>query len=101
MGSFKLRLDLTNLDKYLTYGFDGQIISGINNTNLIMLCYIMYKDSLMKCCSRCLITIFIFSSKFVLVNSVHHNFIFFRYSFFKKAYLAALAMSVDMFWRSL
>ena len=35
-GSFKLRLDLTNLDKYLTYGFDGQRISGINNTNLII-----------------------------------------------------------------
>ena len=34
--SFKLRLDLTNLGKYLTYGFDGQRISGINNTNLII-----------------------------------------------------------------
>ena len=35
-GSFKLRLDLTNLDKYLTYGFDGQRFTGINNTNLII-----------------------------------------------------------------
>ena len=34
---FKRRLDLTDLDKYLTYGFDGQRISGINNTNLIIL----------------------------------------------------------------
>ena len=35
-GSFKLRLHLTNLDKCLTYGFDGQRYTGINNTNLII-----------------------------------------------------------------
>ena len=35
-GTFKLGLDLMDLDKYLTYGFDGQRFTGINNTNLII-----------------------------------------------------------------
>ena len=59
-GPFKLRLDLKNLDKYLTYGFDGQRFTGINNTNLIILGYNLYKDSLMKCRSRFWITTFLF-----------------------------------------
>ena len=62
-GSFKLRLDLTNLDKYLTYGFDGQRISGINDTNLIIFIYNMYKYSLKKCRSRFLITTFLFVTR--------------------------------------
>ena len=56
-------LDLTNLDKYLTYGFDGQRFTGINNINLIILDYNMYKDSLMKCRSRFLITMFLFVTR--------------------------------------
>ena len=35
-GSFKLRLDLTNLDKYLLDGFDGQRFTGIDNINIII-----------------------------------------------------------------
>ena len=34
IGSFKLRLDLTKLNKYLTHCFDSQRYLGINNTNL-------------------------------------------------------------------
>ena len=34
--SFKLRLDLTNLDKYLTYFLMVKDFSSINNTNLII-----------------------------------------------------------------
>ena len=41
---------LTNLDNYLTYGFDCQRFTGINNTNLIIL----------KFFSRFLITTFLF-----------------------------------------
>ena len=33
---FKLRIDLTKLNKYLTHCFDGQISLGINNTDLII-----------------------------------------------------------------
>ena len=33
--SFKLRLDLTKSNTFLTHCFDGQNILGINNTNLI------------------------------------------------------------------
>ena len=34
IGSFRFRLDLTKLNKYLTHCFDSQIYLGINNTNL-------------------------------------------------------------------
>ena len=44
MKSTRLRalsnLDSMNLDKYLTYGFDGKKITGINNTNLII--FVLY-----------------------------------------------------------
>ena len=36
IGYFKLRLDLTKLNKCLTHCFDGQRSLGINNTNLII-----------------------------------------------------------------
>ena len=36
IGYFKLRLDLTKLNKYLTHCFDGQRNLGINSTNLII-----------------------------------------------------------------
>ena len=36
IGYFKLRLDLKNLNKYLTHCFDGQRSLGINNSNLII-----------------------------------------------------------------
>ena len=36
IGSFKLRLDLTKSNKYVTNCFDGQRFLGINNTNLII-----------------------------------------------------------------
>ena len=36
IGYFKRRLDLKNLNKYLTHCFDGQRSLGINNTNLII-----------------------------------------------------------------
>ena len=58
-----LRLDLMNLVKYLTYGFDGQRFTGINNTNLIIFRCDMYKESLMKCRSRFLITTFLFVTR--------------------------------------
>ena len=34
--SFKLRVELTNLNNYLTYFFDGEIFSGLNDTNRII-----------------------------------------------------------------
>ena len=36
IGYFKLRLDLTNLNKYLAHYFDGPRFLGRNNTNLII-----------------------------------------------------------------
>ena len=63
VGAFKLRLDLTNLDKYLTYFSmvkDFQV-STIQTESFSG--YNMYKDSLVKYRSRFLITTFLFVTK--------------------------------------
>ena len=63
IGSFKLRPDLTTLDKYLTYFLvvkDFQV-STIQTESFVG--YNMYKDSLVKYRSRFLITTFLFVTR--------------------------------------
>ena len=63
VGSFKLRLDLTNLDKYLTYFLMVKDFQVSTIQILSFVGYNMYKDSLVKYRSRFLITMFLFVTR--------------------------------------